>query len=194
MPKEDVTIEKISDEKDAAPQPEVSKTPETPPVESAPAEPAPVAKAPEPEPAEPETVNKSESKPEDLKKQGGMAHLDLVWSLLDRMIGFGGEPAALAVQAKSLLKWTLSDATIHVPSLVPVSADSLPKGLSKEDVESKISSEVKKQLESALKNIPTMRKGLIQPETEQDDIRKKFEGLPPDKKLKVVLALQGQSA
>jgi hypothetical protein len=68
--------------------------------------------------------------------------------------------------------------------------DATPKGLSKDEMETKISDEVKKQLEFALKSVPAMRKGLIQPEPEAEDIKKKFEGLPPEKKLRVALALQ----
>ncbi len=186
MPKEDVTIEKISDEKDTVPAPEPAKETETPPAETVPANPAPVDKAPEPEP-----VSKSDSKPDNLKKQEGMmAHLDLIWALLDRLVGLGGDAAALAIQVKALIKWMIGDANIEVPVMTPVPGVDVPKGLSKEQMEEKISSEVKKQLESALKSVPAMRKGLIQPEPEADDIRKKFEGLPPEKKLRVALALQ----
>lgn len=53
-----------------------------------------------------------------------------------------------------------------------------------------ISTEVAKQIESAVKAIPTLRKGLIQPENVAEDVKKQFESLTPEKKLKVALALQ----
>lgn len=53
-----------------------------------------------------------------------------------------------------------------------------------------ISTEVAKQIESAVKAIPTLRKGLIQPESVAEDVKKQFESLTPEKKLKVALALQ----
>jgi HK97 family phage prohead protease len=189
MPKEEVVIEKISDEKETPapepiPAPALTGSPESGSKETATA-PAPVATP------SPEEVSKARStKDEEVKKQGVMAHLDLVWGLLDRMIGIGGEASALAVQAKSLLKWTLGDATFQIPVPNPMPGDVTPKGLSKDEMETKISDEVKKQLESALKSVPAMRKGLIQPEPEAEDIKKKFEGLPPEKKLRVALALQ----
>ena len=55
-----------------------------------------------------------------------------------------------------------------------------------------IAGEVAKQVEAALKSVPTLRKGLIQPadEAAAADAKKQFEGLTPEKKLKVVLAMQ----
>ena len=58
------------------------------------------------------------------------------------------------------------------------------------DLGQMISTEVAKQIESAVKSIPTLRKGLIQPESGAEDIKKQFESLTPEKKLKVALALQ----
>ena len=50
--------------------------------------------------------------------------------------------------------------------------------------------EVARQVEAALKAIPTLRKGLVQPDAEQDDVKKQFESLTPERKLRVALALQ----
>jgi HK97 family phage prohead protease len=62
--------------------------------------------------------------------------------------------------------------------------------MTKAEVEKMISAEVQKQVESALKAVPTLRKGLIQQDPDVDQLKKTFEGLPPEKKLKVALALQ----
>mgnify|MGYP001576511451 CR=1 FL=1 len=47
-----------------------------------------------------------------------------------------------------------------------------------------------KQLEAALKAVPTLRKGLVQPDHEADELRKQFDSLPPEKKLRAVLAVR----
>ncbi|MBI4395915.1 MAG: hypothetical protein HY548_02385, partial [Elusimicrobia bacterium] len=60
----------------------------------------------------------------------------------------------------------------------------------REEVGSWVAAEVQKQMEAALKSVPTLRKGLVPPEPENDDVKKTFENLPPEKKLKVALALQ----
>ncbi len=71
--------------------------------------------------------------------------------------------------------------------IVPAAA---PKSVSKEEMAEMISSEVKKQIEPMLKQIPAIRKGLIEQEPQGDELKKTFEGLTPQKKLKVALALQ----
>lgn len=53
-----------------------------------------------------------------------------------------------------------------------------------------ISTEVAKHVGEAMKAIPTLRKGLVQPDNAADDVKKQFESLTPEKKLKVALALQ----
>ena len=65
-----------------------------------------------------------------------------------------------------------------------------PLFVKKDDLQKMIADEVQKQLETSLKAIPTVRKGLIAQESEADDLKKKIESLPPEKKLKVALALQ----
>lgn len=62
--------------------------------------------------------------------------------------------------------------------------------LATEEMAEMISSEVKKQMDPMLKQIPAIRKGLIEQDPQGDELNKTFEGLPPQKKLKVALALQ----
>ncbi len=58
------------------------------------------------------------------------------------------------------------------------------------EVQKVLATEVQKQLESSLKAIPAVRKGLVTQEPEQEDAKKTFENLSPEKKLRVALALQ----
>ncbi|MBI4369255.1 MAG: HK97 family phage prohead protease [Elusimicrobia bacterium] len=77
-------------------------------------------------------------------------------------------------------------------SLLPQSVTEIQKNLHailKEELAQMVSGEVQKQVEVALKNLPTLRKGLIQQEAEPQDVKKQFESLPPDKKLRTVLAM-----
>jgi hypothetical protein len=69
-------------------------------------------------------------------------------------------------------------------------AQPAPKSMGKDELGKMISGEVAKQVEAALKAVPTLRKGLVQPEAEAEEARKQFEGLTPEKKLKVLLAMQ----
>ncbi|MHB2025134.1 MAG: HK97 family phage prohead protease [Elusimicrobiota bacterium] len=55
-----------------------------------------------------------------------------------------------------------------------------------------ISKEVRRQVEAILGGVPTVRKGLVQQEAESDAVKKQFDGLDPQQKLKVALALQHQ--
>jgi len=158
---------------DAKP-PEESKPKDTP----APEVPEPVSKKKDPDPApEPEAARPSFSK----------IHLTLIMSLLDRLAEMGGDAAPIAVQTKALIKWMVGE-TVTPPSLDLPPAPA--KGPGEEEINKRISDEVKKQLDAALKVLPTQRKGLVPPESAADEIKKTFEGLPPEKKLKVALALQ----
>ena len=65
-----------------------------------------------------------------------------------------------------------------------------PMFVKKEDVEKMIAAEVQKRIETAMKNVPIVRKGFVAQDPEAEDARKTFEGLSPDKKLKVALAMQ----
>jgi hypothetical protein len=93
----------------------------------------------------------------------------------------GGEAANVAVQLKALL---------GMPSISVSAPSPVAKGLTKEEVSAMIASEVKKGVESAMIALPAVRKGFIQKDTEPEDIKKQFEALSPEKKLKVALALQ----
>ena len=80
------------------------------------------------------------------------------------------------------------------PSQSPAEIQKNLHGLLKTELQQElapiIAAEVKKQLEAALKSVPTLRKGVIQQDPDADQLKKTFEGLPPEKKLKVALALQ----
>ena len=65
-----------------------------------------------------------------------------------------------------------------------------PMFVKKDDLQKMIAEEVQKQLEASLKAVPTVRKGLITQDSEVDDVKKKIESLPPEKKLRAALALQ----
>jgi hypothetical protein len=72
----------------------------------------------------------------------------------------------------------------------PIPATPAPRGVSKSEVEELVASEVQKQMDAQLKALPTLRKGLIQQDTDADEVRKKFEKLSPDQKLRAALAMQ----
>ena len=55
-----------------------------------------------------------------------------------------------------------------------------------------ISREVRRQVEAILGGMPAVRKGLVQREGDGDAVKKQFDGLDPQQKLKVALALQHQ--
>ena len=171
-----------------APAPEETKpaaVEETPPAVAKPAEEKKPEETPEPEPVsktkEPEPI------PEASKASFSKIHMTLIMSLLDRLAEIGGEAAPLAVQTKALIKWMVGEEA-SAPSLELPPAPS--KAPSEEEIAKKISDEVKKQIEAALKGLPAQRKGLVPPEPAADEIKKTFEGLSPEKKLKVALALQ----
>lgn len=132
-----------------------------------PAAPAPEAAKPEPAPQPAEVSKSAPSKPEP------------VGAVLDKIAALGGEAKPLAERVKALLA--------APPDPAPQPA---PKTVGRDELGKMIAGEVTRQVEAALKAIPTLRKGLVQPEAEQDDVRKQFESLTPERKLKVALALQ----
>lgn len=187
----DKTIKKeISKEDEPTPGPETPPAkpdPEPAPTDTKTPEPAPSAKATE----EPEPVAKSklpEKEPSEVAKQNGMmAHMEFAWSLLDKLISMGGEAAATALLVKNTLKRVAGDTSHPLPAMPSAPT---PKGMSKEEMGEIVAAEVKKQLEPILSSLPVFRKGLVQNEHETQDVKKQFEGLTPDRKLKVALALQ----
>lgn len=133
--------------------------------------------------------NKETEKPaESTKPVVSKTQLNAITTILDRLIELGGEGAPLATQAKAFFKWMAGELATP-PELNPISA-AAPKAPSEEEINKRIFDEVKRQVETALKTVPAMRKGLVPPESEETNIQKTFEGLSPEKKLKVALALQ----
>ncbi|MEK7745872.1 MAG: HK97 family phage prohead protease, partial [Elusimicrobiota bacterium] len=162
MPEDQVVIEEIRPEAGDPPQP------------SAPAAAAPKPAAAKPEPA-PQPAEVSKFAP---------AKAEPLCAVLDKIAALGGEAKPLAERVKALLAAPaepVPPAAAPQPAVKPVGRDELGK---------MIAGEVTRQVEAALKALPTLRKGLVQPDAEQDDVRKQFESLTPERKLKVALALQ----
>jgi len=142
--------------------------PAPPPAAEPPAAPAPEEK---PKPAD-AVAQVQAQKPAEIQKSD-------VGGLLDKLITIGGQSGVIAQQLKTLLK---------PPTAEP--APAAVKPVEPADLAKLIAGEVAKQLESALKAVPTLRKGLVQPDNEADEIRKQFDSLPPEKKLRAVLAVR----
>ena len=181
MSQEETIIEEIKpdDEKPAdAPAPQdkpADAKPETQPQDT----PAPQDQAPE----KIASKDAKAKKDKETKKANGLS-LEPVFMMLERLISMGGEIGPTAIQIKAMLKQAIGE------QWTPPAASAMPKTVSKEEMAEMISSEVTKQIEPMLKQIPAMRKGLVDQEPQGDELKKTFEGLPPQKKLKVALALQ----
>ncbi len=162
MPEEQVVIEEIRPEAGDPPQPApAAEAPKPAAVLPAPATPpAEVSKA---APAQPETAA----------------------AVLDKIAALGGEAKPLAERVKALLA-----AAPAQPAPAAATPQPTPKALGRDELAKMIAGEVAKQVEIAFKAIPAVRKGLIQPEPEAEDVKKQFESLTPEHKLKVALALQ----
>ena len=160
MPEEQVVIEEL--------RPEAGDPPQSA---------APAAEAPKPEAAKPEPA----PQPAEVSKSAP-PKTEPVRAILDKIAALGGQAGPLAEQVKVLL------ATEPAPAAAP--PQPAPKTVGRDDLSKMISGEVARQVEAALKAIPTLRKGLVQPDVEQDDVRKQFESLTPERKLRVALALQ----
>lgn len=171
MPEDQVVIEEIRPEAGDPPQP------------------APAAEAPKPEagsaaPATP-PVEVSKSAP---------AQPETASAILDKIAALGGEAKPLAEKAKALLAVAPAPEPPAAPATQPAATAAAPQAaartMGREELAKMIAGEVAKQVEAALKAIPMVRKGLIQPEPEAEDVKKQFESLTPERKLKVALALQ----
>ncbi len=176
MSDDQVVVEEISPD---APVP--AKGPEE---ETAPA-------IPDPAPGEPEPAVPPDPAPaaaEAQKALSGPVRMMMApaFFLLDKLIATGGEAAATAQQIKAILS-AMSESS---SALSPATPAPTSKAMSPEDIAKMVSGEVKKQIESALKTIPTVRKGLVSQDPEPDDVKKTYESLSPEKKLRVALALQ----
>ena len=142
---EEVIIEEI---------PPQSGTP-TPPPEPAAASQAP-AKPNEPTPEEKPkgadaVAQMQVQKPAEIQKTDmGMikAQLEPAFVLLDKLVALGGQTGAIAQQIKALLKYMTGDTVSPYPAA---------KTLDKDELAKLISGEVAKQVETALKAVPTLR-------------------------------------
>jgi HK97 family phage prohead protease len=170
--------------------PPQSETPTPPPApEPAAASPAPIkqeAPAPEEKPKDAVALSQVQAqKPAEIQKTDMAsikAPLEPAFALLDKLIALGGPAGALAQQVKTLLKQLAGEPVATHPATA--------KTINTDDLAKMIAGEVAKQVETALKAVPTLRKGLIQPDTEADEVKKQFDSLPPDKKLRAALAIQ----
>lgn len=183
MSKEETVVEELNQDD---PKPGDTPAPENPKPEEPKPEPQP-----EPAPASPEKPPEKVAGKEPEKDKGKeimkAAEMTVVfealWPILDKLIAMGDNTGLSAIEIKAALKRVLGETWVP-PANIP---DVVPKSISKEEMADIVSNEVKKQMEPLMKQIPTIRKGLIQPEKEE--VEKTFEGLTPDKKLKVALAL-----
>ncbi len=103
-----------------------------------------------------------------------------VAAVLDKIAALGGDAGTLALAAKSLL----------ADSPEPAAAAPSPKAIGRDELGKMIAGEVAKQVEATLKAMPTLRKGLVEPERDAADLKKQFDSLPPGQKLKAALAMQ----
>jgi HK97 family phage prohead protease len=143
------------------------------PATEPPAAPQAAAPAPEEKPKPADAVAQVQAqKPAEIQKSD-------VGGLLDKLISIGGQSGVIAQQLKTLLKPPTAEPA--PPAVKPVEPADLAK---------LVASEVAKQMEAALKAVPTLRKGLVQPDHEADELRKQFDSLPPEKKLRAVLAVR----
>ncbi len=186
MSDEQVVIEEISpnaaaaaaakDKEEAAPP---APDPETPAADPN----APPASPETPPATEPEAPAPAAATQKGLSGPWPMM-MQPVFFLLDKLIGMNGDAAVLAQQIKAILTGVMAN--------VPLPATPAPtsKAVSLEDIGKMVAAEVKKQVDTALRAVPAARKGLIAQDPETQDVKKTFDGLPPEKKLKVALALQ----
>ena len=198
MPEEEIVIEEITPDsgnavppagetqKQEIPKPEAVKPEVVPPASPKQEEPKPQEK-PKGEGADAFSQVQAQKPSEVQKNDQGMlrAQLEPVFFLLDKLIGIAGPGGPIAQQIKAMLKHMAGDAAYPYPSVYPY-----PKTVSKDELGKMIAGEVAKQVETAMRAVPTLRKGLIQPEAEADEVKKQFESLPPEKKLRAALALQ----
>lgn len=133
---------------------------------------APVAEAPK--------ANAEPAMPPAEVSKSAPPKTEPVDAILDKIAALGGEAKPLAERVKSLLA--------AAPTAAP--PQPAPKALGRDELAKMIAGEVAKQVEVALKAAPAVRKGLVQPDAEGADLKKQFESLTPEKKLKVALALQ----
>lgn len=141
---------------------------------------APAAEATKPEVAKPEPT----AQPAEVSKSAP-AKPETAAAILDKIVALGGDAKPLAERVKALLA-----AEPAPPASVVTAPPPAPKTVGREELTKMIAGEVAKQVDAALKALPTIRKGLVQPEADAEEIKKRFESLPPDQKLRAALVLQ----
>ncbi|HOX23017.1 MAG TPA: HK97 family phage prohead protease, partial [Elusimicrobiales bacterium] len=133
----------------------------------------PKAPAPEEKPKDADTFAQVQSqKPAEIQKADKgviKTQLEPAFVLLDKLIALGGPTAAIAQQVKALLKQLAGD---PVPPYQAVA-----KTISADDLTQLIAGEVAKQVEAAIKAVPTLRKGIIQTDAAAEEVRKQFDSL-----------------
>lgn len=154
--------------------PTPSPTPQPAPAPT-PSDPTPPAPTPSPEPGKEEAQKNL--------VEAVRSALEPVFGKLALLIEMGGDSGAIAQEIWMMLKSIAGESS---PSADMPKA--MPKQLSQGEIGKLISTEVSKQVETILKSVPTLRKGVIQNEDKKEDIQKTFDGLTPDKKLRVALA------
>lgn len=142
------------------------------------------AAAPAVEAPKPEAAPAAQATPAAEVSKSAPPHPENAATILDKIAALGGAAKPLAEHVKALLA--------AQPEPVPAAAapQPAPKTVGRDELAKMIAGEVAKQVETALKAVPAVRKGLVQPEAEAGDLKKQFESLTPEKKLKVALALQ----
>ena len=135
-----------------------------------------------------EVENEDEDDDDDEEMEEDLEH---VLFLLDTLIGMGSPVGPIAQKIKGLVMDLLEDDEEEDPGDA-VAGPAVTKSLGKIEVRELIANEVRRQVESALKTIPPMRKGIIPQGTEKEDVQKAFDSLNPEQKLKVALALEQQ--
>jgi HK97 family phage prohead protease len=181
---EKATVEKATPEAPPVQPPVVEPQASKPDGYSAPAEKqVEPAKQDVPKGADPFAEMQMQKPSEIHKAEAGIikAQLEPVFSLLDKIIALGGQAGTLSRQIKTILNKLAGE---------PVAADPAPAAITKDELDKLIAGEVQRQVETSLKAMPTLRKGLVQTDTGAEEVRKQFESLPPEKKLRAALALQ----
>jgi hypothetical protein len=169
---EEVIIEELPPQSGTPTPPPASEPPSPEPAAASPAPAKQNAPAPEEKPKAADAFAQIQAqKPTEIHKAD-------VGGLLDKLITLGGQAGAIAQQLKALIKQPVRDTVAAAPV---INAAELAK---------MVAGEVAKQVETALKAVPTLRKGLIQPDIEADEVKRQFDSLPPEKKLRAVLAVR----
>jgi len=181
---EEVIVEKLQPESPPL-KAEVTE-PATPPATAEPTPVEAVPDVPKNTPAAPADAFKQvqEQKPGEVHKANisvTKAQLEPIFTLLEKGIGLGGQAAELSLEIKAHLLKMIGETISPSPA---------PAGISKAEAEKLIEGEVRKQVEAHIKAMPTLRKGLIQQDTDADEVRKQFENLSPEQKLRAALSFR----